>query len=823
VDGPGAHGQAKGYFTLTNISANTDLTSVEQFRKMVVKAKGDSLIRVEDIGTVELGAQSSNSSVSMNSEHAVFIGINATPDANPLDLVQGIRALLPELQRNLPPALTMSIPYDSTDFIRASINEVIRSLALSVGIVVVVIFLFLGTFRSVLIPIVTIPLSLIGAMTIMLALGFSINLLTLLAMVLAIGLVVDDAIVVVENVHRWIEHGKTPVQAAMIGAREIVGPIIAMTITLAAVYAPIGLLGGLTGTLFREFAFTLAGSVIISGIIALTLSPMMCSMLLKTEATQGGFARLIDRVLSSVTRFYGRRLHSTLNYRPLIAIFCVVIFGIVGFEYVNSRTELAPPEDQGILFGVTKGPQYANLDYMDAYGDKVDQVFKSFPESVSRFILNGTGFASSSVSQGFAGMLLKPWEERSKTAMSIIPAVQNKLTEQVDGMRVFMFNRPPLPGSSPGLPIQMVISSPVGYETIYRLMDEIKKKAQASHMFLVTDSDLDFNQPVIKLKVDRSKANDLGITMQSIGDTLAVLVGENYINLFSLDGRSYQVIPQVPRVNRLTSGTLLDYYVTTPTGQSVPLATVVTAETGTDANALTQYNQLNSATLGVVPAPGITMGTAVDYLDRLAAETLPKGFQHDFLGESRQYVQEGNQLTFTLIFALIIIYLVLAAQFESLRDPLIILISVPMAISGALLPLFIGVVTLNIYTKVGLVTLIGLIAKHGILMVEFANEMQIRDNFDRRTAIEHAAAVRLRPILMTTAAMVVGLIPLLIATGAGAASRLSMGIVIVFGMTIGTLFTLFVLPAVYTVLAKDHRAAASSKRASDIAAVMAGE
>jgi multidrug efflux pump len=818
-----APGQTKGYFTVTNITTDTGLASVDDFRRMVVKAKGGGLVRLEDIGTVELGAQSTNSSVTMNGEHAVFIGINATPDGNPLDIVKGIRALVPDLERNLPPAMKMNIVYDSTKFIQASINEVIHSLTLAVGIVVVVIFLFLGSFRSVVIPIVTIPLSLIGALTIMLTLGFSLNLLTLLAMVLAIGLVVDDAIVVVENVYRWIEQGRTPVQAALIGAREIVGPIIAMTITLAAVYAPIGLLSGLTGTLFREFAFTLAGAVIISGIIALTLSPMMCSLLLTREMSESGFARLVDRGFSAVTRAYARRLHATLDYRPVTALFALAIFGILVLEYANTRQELAPPEDQGILFAITKAPQYANIDYVDAFGDKIDKVFRSFPETDTTFVVNGAAAGgASAVTQGFAGMLLKPWDERSRSVAELNGPVQHELTENVEGMRVFAFNLPPLPGTSPGLPVQMVISSPTDYATIYKVMETIKQKARQSGLFMVVDSDLDFNQPMVRLHIDRSKANDLGVTMQTIGDTLALLVGGNYVNLFDLNGRSYQVIPQVPRIDRLTPQRLTQYYVTTASGQSVPLSTVVSIEPATDPNALTQYNQLNSATLSAVPGIGVTMGQAVDFLQKAATENLPKGFRHDFLGESRQYVQEGNQLTITFFFALIVIYLVLAAQFESLRDPLVILVSVPMAMCGALLPLFIGLVTLNIYTQVGLVTLIGLISKHGILMVAFANEIQVKENVDRRAAIEHAARIRLRPILMTTAAMVVGLVPLLIATGAGAASRMSIGVVIVAGMSIGTIFTLFVLPAVYTVLAKDHRAAAKSRRLREIAQVEGG-
>ena len=809
-----APGQTKGVFVVSNVTTNTGLTDVEQFRQMVVKSKDGALVRMKDIAQVELGAQSADASVSMNGQQAIFIGVNSTPTGNPLTIVADIRKLVPELQRNLPPSLKMEIVYDSTRFIQASIDEVQKTLLEAVGIVIVVIFLFLGSFRSVLIPIVTIPLSIVGAATIMLAMGFSLNLLTLLAMVLAIGLVVDDAIVVVENVHRHLEEGKSPVQAALIGAREIVGPVISMTITLAAVYAPIGFLGGLTGALFREFAFTLAGAVIISGIVALTLTPMMCSLLLTPQMNEGRFARFIDRRFEKLTNWYGRRLAGSLDYRAATLLFGVGVLASVGFLFANTMAELAPEEDQGILFGITKAPQYANLDYIDTYGRQLDEVFTRYPETDTRFVLNGMP----TLTQGFAGMILKPWDERTRSAKELQPLVQAELGK-VSGTQIFLVSPPALPGSTGGLPVQMVINSPGDYKTIFDAMERIKAAARDSGMFIVSDSDLQFDSPVIRLKVDRSKAADLGLSMQAVGDTLAVMVGGNYVNRFNLNGRSYEVIPQVPRDKRLTPDALTQYYVAAPNGAQIPLSTVVSIETATEPNALTKYNQLPSATFSAVPMPGVTMGQAVDFLEQKAREILPAGFGHDYLSESRQYVTEGNQLMITFAFALVVIYLVLAAQFESLRDPLVILISVPMSICGALLPLFFGLSTMNIYTQVGLVTLIGLISKHGILMVEFAREMQINERVDRRTAIEHAARVRLRPILMTTAAMVVGLLPLLTANGAGAASRFSIGLVIVSGMLIGTLFTLFVLPAVYTVLAKDHLAAATSRRAQEIAAM----
>ncbi|MGY3473310.1 efflux RND transporter permease subunit [Bradyrhizobium ottawaense] len=800
-----AAGQTKGYFTISDVTANTDLRSVGDFKRMIVKANDGGFVRMEDIAIVELAAQTTDIRVAMNGEHAVFIGVQASPQGNPLNIVRDVRALFPEMERNLPPSLKMKVAYDSTKFIQSSIDEVEKTLIEAVVVVVVVIFLFLASLRSVIIPVVTIPLSLVGVCSMMLALGFSFNLLTLLAMVLAIGLVVDDAIVVVENIHRHLEEGATPPQAATRGAREIVGPVVSMTITLAAVYAPIGFLGGLTGALFREFAFTLAGAVIVSGVIALTLSPMMCSLFLK-RAEGGRFATLVNRGFGAMTRWYGRKLDRSLDYRPITGLFALTMLGLVGFLYMHISKELAPEEDQGIVFALTKAPKYANIDYLDYYGTKLENAFQKFPETDLSFVLNGVSGQQS----GMAGMLLKPWDERKRSSIVLKSLVQAELSK-IEGINAFAFSLPPLPGGSGGLPVQMVINSTLGFQSVYEQMSKLKDAARKSGLFMVSDSDLEFNQPVVRIQVDRSKANELGITMQTIGNALATLLGGNYVNRFNLQGRSYQVIPQVPREERLAPQAIGSYYVKTATGSMLPLSTVVSTETATDPNALTHYNQLNCATFQAVPMPGVTIGQAVDFLEA-EAKKLPAGFSHDFLADARQYLHEGNQLAITFAFALIIIFLVLAAQFESLRDPLIIMISVPMAIVGALIPPFFGWATMNIYTQVGLLTLVGLISKHGILMVEFANELQLKERLDRRSAIEMAARVRLRPILMTTAAMVTGFIPLLTATGAGAASRFSIGLVLVAGMSVGTLITLFVLPAVYVAIASDHRADASSAR-----------
>ncbi|MGY3443037.1 efflux RND transporter permease subunit [Bradyrhizobium sp. USDA 4473] len=797
-----AAGQTKGYFTISDVTTNTDLRSVDDFKRMIVKANDAGLVRMEDIATIELAAQTADVSVSLNGEHAVFIGVRASPQGNPLNIARDVRAMFPEMERNLPPSLKMKVAYDSTKFIQSSIDEVRRTLIEAVVIVVVVIFLFLASLRSVIIPVVTIPLSLVGVCSMMLAMGFSFNLLTLLAMVLAIGLVVDDAIVVVENIHRHLEEGAPPAQAAARGAREIVGPVVSMTITLAAVYAPIGFLGGLTGALFREFAFTLAGAVIVSGVIALTLSPMMCSVFLRS-AEEGRFARFVNRVFGAMTRWYGRKLDRSLDYRPITGLFAVTMLGLGGFLYVHTSKELAPEEDQGIVFALTKAPKYANIDYLDYYGAKLEKALREFSETDLSFVLNGNGGSQA----GMAGMLLKPWDQRNRSSIVLKSLLQAELSK-IEGISAFAFSLPALPGGSDGLPVQMVINSTFGFQSVYEQMSKLKDAARNSGLFMISDSDLEFNQPVVRIKVDRSKANDLGITMQNVGNALAILLGGNYINRFNLEGRSYQVIPQVPREKRLAPEAIGNYYVKTATGSMLPLSTVVSVETATDPNALTHYNQLNCATFQAVPMPGVTIGQAVDFLE-VEAKKLPAGFSHDFLADARQYVHEGNQLAITFAFALIVIFLVLAAQFESLRDPTIIMISVPMAMVGALIPLFFGWATMNIYTQVGLLTLVGLISKHGILMVEFANELQFKERLDRRSAIEMAARVRLRPILMTTAAMVTGLIPLLTATGAGAASRFSIGLVIVAGMSVGTLFTLFVLPAVYVAIASDHRADAS--------------
>lgn len=805
-----APGQVKGDFVQTNIDAKTSLETPEAFEQLVVLARGDSMVKLGDIAEIELGPQNADSSSVFDGLKAVFIGVYATPTANPLTVITDVRKEFPAIQKELPPGLEAAIAYDATNFIRASIWEVVKTLGEAAIIVVVVIFLFLGNLRSTLVPIVTIPLSLVGVLAMLLALGYSINLMTLLALVLAIGLVVDDAIVVVENIHRHIEQGMKPLDAALIGAREILYPIIAMTITLAAVYAPIAFISGLTGVLFREFALTLAGAVIVSGVIAVTLSPMMCSKLLKAEDEhdQGGrLTRKLDALFEGLKNRYQRRLHRTLDYRPVTILVLVGTIAATGLLYMTTQKELAPEEDQGILFSIIKTPQYANLDYLEASTDQVSKVFSSVPENEHVFAINGFP----DVHQAFAGMLLKPWGERERGHQAILQELQPKIAA-IAPAQALTFSPPALPGSVGGPPVQFVITTTHDFRELADVLAQVETAARESGMFIFSDSDLRFETPQIEFHIDHDKANRLGITMADIGNSLATLLGGNYVNLFDLYGRSYQVIPQVPRAFRLNDDWLTRYHVRARSGELVPLSNVASVTRVVQPNALTNFQQLNSATLSAVPFPGRTVGEAIDFLKK-EAEKFPEGFTYDFQGESRQFVQEGNTLVYTFVFALIVIFLVLAAQYESFRDPFIILIGLPTAMFGALIPLNAGVGSINIYTQIGLVTLIGVISKHGILMVDFANKLQEEQGYSRREAIEHASAIRLRPILMTTASMVVAMVPLLIAKGAGAASRFDIGLVIAAGMTIGTLFTLFVTPAVYTYIARDHQKAKRSAEA----------
>ncbi|MNO57347.1 Efflux pump membrane transporter BepE [compost metagenome] len=785
---------------VTSVNAATDLKTPEAFAAIPLKTDGDRRVLMRDVARIELGAASYDSVSSFNGIPSVYIGIKGTPSSNPLDVIKEVRAKMPELEEQLPPNLKVSIAYDATRFIQASIDEVVKTLGEAVLIVIVVVFLFLGAFRSVLIPVVTIPLSMIGVLFFMQAMGYSINLLTLLAMVLAIGLVVDDAIVVVENIHRHIEEGKTPMEGALEGAREIAVPVITMTITLAAVYAPIGFLSGLTGALFKEFAFTLAGAVIISGIVALTLSPMMCSRLLRHDENPSGLAHRLDLIFEALKRRYQRLLHATLNSRPVVLVFALIVMALIPLMLnpMFVRSELAPEEDQGIVFLMASAPQTTNLDYMNHYTAQFEEIFKRFPEYYSSFQINGYN----GVQTGIGGMLLKPWDERERTQMELLFAVQAEL-DKIPGLQVFGFNLPSLPGTGEGLPFQFVINTANDYQSLLQVAERVKKRAEESGKFAFMDMDLAFDKPELVVDIDRAKAAQMGVSMQDLGIALASLLGEGEINRFTIDGRSYKVIAQVERQFRDNPGWLANYYVKSESGQLISLSTLVKVHERARPRQLNQFQQLNAVIISGMPIA--SMGEAIDTVRTIAEEEAPRGFTFDYAGASRQYVQEGSALLVTFGLALAVIFLVLAAQFESFRDPLVIMVTVPLSICGALIPLFLGLSSLNIYTQVGLVTLIGLISKHGILIVEFANQLRRERGLSVREAVEEAAAIRLRPVLMTTAAMVLGVIPLLIATGAGAVSRFDIGIVIATGMSIGTLFTLFVLPCVYTLLAKPDR------------------
>lgn len=791
-----AAGNTKGEYVAINVTAKTDLNNPEAFSKLIVRSDKNAIIRLKDIARVELGSQNYDTSVGFDGKKAVFIALTPTPTANPLTVIKNARDAMPAIQKEFPPSLVGTIVYDATDFIRASIKEVIRTIAEAAAIVIVVIFLFLGSLRSVSIPIVTIPLSLIGVCTLMLVLGYSINLLTLLAFVLAIGLVVDDAIVVVENIHRHIEEGQSPYQAAIQGAREIATPIIAMTITLAAVYTPIGFMGGLTGALFKEFAFTLACAVIISGIIALTLSPMMCSRILSSEANSSRFVLFLDQFFNRIKSRYQSILHSLLDTRAIMLVFAAVVLSVLPFLYTHTAQETAPEEDQGFFFVISSAPQYATINYIEAFTKPFETIYRSFKEMEHFFIIN--------TAQPVSGMVLKAWDKRDVTQFALKQPLQNKL-DTVAGLKTFAVIPPPLPGGGRGAPIQFVIKTTNDFQSLLDVSSKLIDKARRSGLFIFVDNSLKFNQPEIIMDINRSKAADMGLDMKAIGSSLTSALSGNYVNYFNLQGRSYQVIPQLERRYRLTPELLGEIYVKTSSGTMVPLSTVVTPREKTQPNELAHFQQLNAATIQGVMMPGKTLGDGLTYLQEQAEQLLPKGFSYDYAGQSRQFIQEGNALVFAFLFAIVVIFLVLSAQYESFRDPLIILISVPMSICGALIPLNLGLASINIYTQVGLITLIGLISKHGILIVDFANQLQRDKNLDKRAAVEEAASIRLRPILMTTAAMVFGVLPLLMASGAGAVSRFDIGLVISSGLLIGTFFTLFVVPTMYTYIAQDHR------------------
>jgi multidrug efflux pump len=802
-----AVGQTKGSLVQVNLTANTDLHSVDEFKQLVVRHTDGATVRLQDIANVVLGAEDYDTEVRFSGKTAVFMGIWPLPNANSLDVIKRVRVEMQGIQKDLPGGLTAGVAYDATAYIRNAIHEVVKTLTETLIIVVVIIFLFLGSLRSAFIPVVAIPLSLIGGVFLMQVFGFTINLLTLLAIVLSVGLVVDDAIVVVENVERHLSLGKKPLEAALLGARELVGPIIAMTITLAAVYTPIGLQGGLTGSLFREFAFTLAGAVMISGMVALTLSPMMSSRMLKAGMSQRGFAERVSRYFEKVRSTYGRLLERTLNNRPAVYLVWACISLLTIPMFIMSAKELAPSEDQGVIFGILDAAANATLDQTSRDAAAANKAFQSVPETAFTFQITNP-------SSGFGGMVTRPWEERKRTIFQILPEVQRKLAG-IPGIRMFPVTPPALPGGGQ-FPVEFVLASTEDEDKILQFAKQIQLKAIQSGMFAFPPTiDVKIDQPQSEIVIDRDKVADLGLNMQAVGSDLSTLLGGNYVNRFNIAGRSYKVIPQIRRVDRLTADQLNDVYVTGPSGTLVPLSTVATIENRTVPRSLNRFQQLNAVTISGVPVR--PLDEALGFLEDEAAKILPQGYVIDYTGESRQLRKEGNTFIQGFALAVVLIFLVLAAQFNSFRDPFVILAgSVPLAMFGALLFTFLKMpdpnvpfwtngwtTTLNIYSQVGLVTLVGLVAKNGILIVEFANQLQRQGN-SKRKAVHTAALTRLRPILMTSGATIAGHFPLVLVTGAGAAARNSIGLVLVGGMAVGTIFTLFVVPSIYMLIAREH-------------------
>ncbi|MFO1105679.1 MAG: efflux RND transporter permease subunit [Amaricoccus sp.] len=801
-----APGRTENEFVSQSITLKSTLQTPEAFGALPIRSDGDHVVRLRDVARIALGAKDNDTIVTFNGQAGTFLGIFPTPAANPLTVAAAVVKELPSINASLPKGMKIELVYDSTETISASIREVFKTIGEAVAIVVVVILLFLGSFRSVLMPVVTIPLSLIGVCGVLLALGYSINLLSLLAMVLAIGLVVDDAIVVVENIHRHMEEGLSPLQASITGMKEITGAVVAMTITLAAVLTPLGFTGGLTGALFREFSFTLAGAVIISGIVALTITPAMSARILKA-GDPGRFQRVVDRTFERLANWYERRVSSSLDYRPVTLLTVVALFSVTVFMFLNTTTELAPEEDQGALFAILNAPRYATNEYTKLYTDQISKLTGDIEEVRTNFSIGGIG---GQANMAFYIWALKDWAERSRKQAAIQQQIQGTLG-QVAGVEGFVFSPPSLPGTGGGLPITLVIQSVYEPSRVFEIAEEVKQRAEKTGRFIVVQNSLAFDQPEVRVTIDRDRAAALNVSVAEIGNTLGLLVGGGSVGQFDRDSNSYDIITQVPRDWRANPEQLSQFFVRASDDSMVPLTSVVRVETGAAPSAIEQFNQLNSATISALPLPGQTTGDGLATIRSILDEVLPEGFFVDYSGQSRLEVQQGNTLLIAFGLAIVVIYLVLAAQFESFRDPLIILMSVPLSIFGAILPLNIGLGTLNIYTQVGLITLIGLITKHGILLVEFANQ-QREHGLSRHDAIIASAKVRLRPILMTTAAMALAVVPLILAEGAGAAARYSIGIVIFTGMLIGTMFTLFVVPMFYTYISRSDEAFAAGQR-----------
>ncbi len=803
-----ALGETKGSLIKVSLTADTDLRSVEEFKQLVVFQNEGALVRIQDIADVTLGAEDYDTEVRFSGQKAVFMGVWSLPNANSLDVIDVVSEELDSIKKDLPSGLDARLAYDATEYIDNAITEVIKTLSETLLIVIVIIFLFLGSWRSVLIPVIAIPMSLIGAVFLMQLFGFTVNLLTLLAIVLSVGLVVDDAIVVVENIERHLRKGETPIDAAILGARELIGPIIAMTVTLAAVYAPIGFQGGLTGSLFREFALTLAGAVVISGVVALTLSPMMSSKMLNAEMEEHGFAAKSARFFERLKKYYAELLDITLRFRPVVYTFWLGIILLSIPMFIFSAKEMAPMEDQGVVFGFIETSANATLDQTVLSTEAANDAFMSTPEADLTFqVTFPTG--------GFGGLLVSPWGERNRSIFQIQPEVQQKISA-IPGIRMFAYTPAPLPGAG-DLSVEFLLTSTAEPAEILQFAEQIQQKAAQSGKFAFPPIiDLKIDQPQARLKIDREKVADLGLNLQQVGADLSIMLGGNYVNRFNIDGRSYKVIPQIKRSNRLNPAQLEDIYITGPAGENITLSTIASIEESTVPRSLNRFQQLNSVKIS--GRPKVPLNEALTFLEQEAANILPAGYVIDYTGESRQLRTEGDKFLKTFAYALILIFLVLAAQFNSFRDPFVILAgSVPLAIFGALIftfwkmldpntPFFTNgwTTTLNIFSQVGLVTLVGLVSKNGILIVEFAKQQQLK-GMAKLDAIRSAALTRLRPILMTSGATIAGHFPLVLVSGAGAEARNSIGLVIVGGMAIGSFFTLFVLPSIYMLIARDHQ------------------
>jgi multidrug efflux pump len=802
-----AVGSTKGQMVGINLTADTDLQSVEQFQRLVVRSENGALVRLEDIATVELGSQSYDASVSFNGLNATFIGVEVAPDANALDVIAEVHntwndIIIPQL----PEGLQADISYDSTEYIQSAIYEVIITIFIALVVVVVVIYLFLGSVRSAIIPALAVPLSLIGTFFLMLLMGFSINLLTLLAMVLAIGIVVDDAIIMLENIERQLREGQSRLDAAISGARQLAWPIIAMSTTLIAVFLPIGFVGGLTGTLFIEFAFTLAATVVLSGVVALTLAPMLCSRILAShrQGQQPRLAQWLDTRFDRLRLGYRARLSRWLDDKHVLGVFGLIVLVSCYFLYITSPAELEPPEDSGFIFAFAEADPYATLDYLERNTQRLTTLGEQEADLDGVFIING--FGGGATNSAIAGLVLAPWERRTIHTHDFLNEVVQPDVETIPGLNTFVVVPPDLPSpGGGGTPVEFVISSTEPFENLQTFAEQIMAEARASGRFIFVSSDLKIDRPQQQILIDRDKAALMGVDMQQLSADVSSLLSGGVVGRFALDNRSYRIIPQVLRSERLNPDQVEHFYTRNRDGELVPLSTLVTLEESVQPQQLKNFQQLNAVTISGVQRPGVTLGEALELLEQSARTILPRNYNIDYAGQSRQFKTEGQQLVVTFFFALIVIFLVLAAQFESFRDALIMLVTVPMSICGALIFVSLGLTSLNIYTQIGLLTLIGLIAKHGILIVEFANQLQ-QAGHSKRHAIEEATSIRLRPILMTTAATVLAMIPLLIAAGPGAGARFAIGLVIATGMTIGTAFTLFVVPAVYLYLARDRAA-----------------